>query len=441
MMHVFFRHAGKSAVSGSVGKRIRSSITDLICKDRYQISFGIVLAVCIPIIVRGLFFTDINLTDPNQYNTVTATTLAIVMGYLSFKKIHVFPGITSGGYIATSLTLWFAVLTAFFLFLRLEYTTIQLFAGYIISIFYFTTVHLYFVNRRGIVLGVVPSAATARLPSLRRINWFQLTRADTVSPKLTGVVADLTADHSDEWRNRIAQFVLEGVPVYHVKDAIENLIGQVEIEHLSENMLGSLNPNDIYLTLKGLVDRCAALVGLLFLAPLLVVIAIAIKLDSPGPVLFRQPRVGFRKRSFTVHKFRTMKHGGNGGSDRSGAITRDNDPRITRVGAVLRKYRLDELPQLIDVCRGRMSLIGPRPEALALAEWYEKEIPFYHYRHIIKPGITGWAQVNQGHVFEVSDVTRKLHLDFYYVKNFSFWLDVYIVLKTLRVMMWGHGAR
>ena len=88
-----------------------------------------------------------------------------------------------------------------------------------------------------------------------------------------------------------------------------------------------------------------------------------------------------------------------------------------------------------------MSLIGPRPEAISLAEWYEKEIPFYHYRHIIKPGITGWAQVNQGHVSDVGDVTRKLHLDFYYVKHFSFWLDIYITLKTLRVMMTGHGAK
>ncbi len=398
------------------------------------------LAVCIPILVRGLL-DGVDVTTPNQYNTVIATTLAIIIGYWSFKKIHVFPGIMSGGYIATSLTLWFSVLTAIFLFLRLEYTTIQLLAGYTISVLYFTTIHLYFVNRRGIVLGVVPSEATERLPSIRRIKWAQLVRPDVENAPLNGVVVDLRASHSDEWRNRIAQFALEGVPVYHVKDAIENLIGQVEIEHLSENTLGSLNPNDIYLVVKGIADRIAALICLVAFAPLLTLIAVAIRLDSPGPVLFRQQRVGFRKRVFTVHKFRTMKHEDDSARCRLNAITRDNDPRITRMGAMLRKYRLDELPQLIDVCRGQMSLIGPRPEALALAEWYEKEIPFYHYRHIIKPGITGWAQVNQGHVYEVPEVTRKLHLDFYYVKNFSFWLDVYIVLKTLRVMTRGHGAK
>lgn len=145
-----------------------------------------------------------------------------------------------------------------------------------------------------------------------------------------------------------------------------------------------------------------------------------------------------------VYKFRTMWHAVPDSADRrAGAIMRDRDPCVTNVGRFLRKYRLDELPQLLNVVRGEMSLIGPRPEALPLAERFEKEVPFYHYRHIIKPGITGWAQVNQDHVSGVSDVTRKLHFDFYYVKHFSFWLDVYITLKTLRLMLrgWGLSSR
>jgi lipopolysaccharide/colanic/teichoic acid biosynthesis glycosyltransferase len=170
-----------------------------------------------------------------------------------------------------------------------------------------------------------------------------------------------------------------------------------------------------------------------------------VRWESPGPALFRQERVGYRGKTFTLYKIRTMRTEPAPPADpeasRRAAMTQVGDPRITRLGQFLRRSRLDELPQLLNIVRGEMSLIGPRPEARALSNWYEREIPFYHYRHIIKPGVTGWAQVNQGHVVDVSDTREKLHLDFYYVKNFSFWLDVLIVIRTLRTMTSGFGAR
>ena len=143
-------------------------------------------------------------------------------------------------------------------------------------------------------------------------------------------------------------------------------------------------------------------------------------------------------------KFRTMRErvvGDDDESRRDDAITRTDDDRITRIGKVLRKSRLDELPQMWNVLTGEMSWIGPRPEARALADWYAAEIPFYDYRHIVQPGITGWAQVNQGHVADIEAINTKLRLDFYYVKNMSFWLDVLIALKTLRVVLRGLGAK
>jgi lipopolysaccharide/colanic/teichoic acid biosynthesis glycosyltransferase len=118
-----------------------------------------------------------------------------------------------------------------------------------------------------------------------------------------------------------------------------------------------------------------------------------------------------------------------------------DDKRITRVGRVLRDYRLDELPQIINILRGEMSWIGPRPEAVALAEWYEREVPFYVYRHIVRPGLSGWAQVHQGNVAAVDAARLKLEYDFFYIKHYSFWLDVVIVVKTLRTIFTRFGSR
>jgi lipopolysaccharide/colanic/teichoic acid biosynthesis glycosyltransferase len=122
-------------------------------------------------------------------------------------------------------------------------------------------------------------------------------------------------------------------------------------------------------------------------------------------------------------------------------FTIDGDPRVTRLGAVLRRFRIDELPQIWNIVRGDMSWIGPRPEARALAEWYEDQIPFYSYRHIVRPGISGWAAVNQGNVAEIDAATAKLQYDFYYIKHFSLWLDLLIVAKTVHTVLTGFGAR
>jgi len=126
---------------------------------------------------------------------------------------------------------------------------------------------------------------------------------------------------------------------------------------------------------------------------------------------------------------------------RDSAMTKEGDNRITSIGHFLRHSRIDELPQLVNVLKGEMSWIGPRPEAMILSRWYEQEIPFYRYRHIVRPGITGWAQVSQGHVVEVTDVTSKLYYDFYYIKNYSLWIDILIVIRTIRTMMTGFGAK
>jgi lipopolysaccharide/colanic/teichoic acid biosynthesis glycosyltransferase len=173
------------------------------------------------------------------------------------------------------------------------------------------------------------------------------------------------------------------------------------------------------------------------------VLGILIRLDSPGPAIFRQQRIGYGGKPFSMLKFRTMhdRRRASGGDALRESMTLDGDARITRIGRFLRRSRIDELPQLVNVLLGQMSLIGPRPEAVPLSGWYSREVPFYLYRHIVRPGITGWAQVNQGHVAELSDVNLKLHYDFFYIKNFSFWLDLLITMKTVRIVLTGFGAK
>lgn len=258
------------------------------------------------------------------------------------------------------------------------------------------------------------------------------------------IVGDLHHDHSPEWERMFAKAALLGVPVYHYRQILELETGQVRIDHLSENVLGSLIPNLPYMALKRTIDVVGTLTLLPFMIPPMLIIALVIKLDSKGPFLFTQQRVGFRGEVFKMVKFRTMTDRvveDTTDAKREDSMTKSDDLRITRVGRYLRKVRLDELPQIWNILRGDMSWIGPRPEAISLSEWYENEIPFYSYRHIVRPGITGWAQVNQGHVTNLNDVTAKLRYDFYYVKNISHWLDMLIALKTVRVIIRGFGAK
>ncbi len=299
-------------------------------------------------------------------------------------------------------------------------------------------------RRTSLRIGVLPFGDRARLEKIGGVQWVQVpTPADTLSLQLDAVAADLRSDLPDEWDRHLADLALRGLPVYHVKHLEESLTGRVDLEHLSENSFGSLAPISAFMSIKTFVDWVSALVaGIVLFVPLLGV-GIAIRLTSPGPMFFRQQRIGYKGVPFLVYKFRTMidtpvPQSGDAARE---AMTLPQDARITRLGRFLRFTRIDELPQIINILRGEMSWIGPRPEAEVLSRWYEAEIPFYRYRHIVRPGITGWAQVCQGHVTELGEVRSKLYYDFYYIKNFSPWIDLLIITRTIRTVITGFGSR
>jgi sugar transferase (PEP-CTERM system associated) len=191
---------------------------------------------------------------------------------------------------------------------------------------------------------------------------------------------------------------------------------------------------------KRLLDLSVALFILLLSWPFMLLVALAIWIESRGrgPILFHQVRVGLNGRPFRVHKFRSMSTDAE--ADGVARWATKNDNRITRVGAVIRKTRLDELPQVFNVLRGEMSLVGPRPERPEFVEQLEKEIPFYSERHRVKPGLTGWAQLSYPYGATMEDARHKLEFDLYYVKNASAFLDLIILLETVEVVLWGKGA-
>ncbi|HEY0183731.1 MAG TPA: exopolysaccharide biosynthesis polyprenyl glycosylphosphotransferase [Rhodopila sp.] len=222
----------------------------------------------------------------------------------------------------------------------------------------------------------------------------------------------------------------------------ENYLGRIDLDALTANQL-LLSPGFtgswIAAALKRLCDLTVGIFMLLLLLPLMAVTAVAIKCDSRGPVFYRQQRVGLFGRTFTLFKFRSMSADAEASGDPRWA--QRQDPRITRVGRFIRATRIDELPQLANVIRGEMSLVGPRPERPHFVEQLARAIPFYRQRAYVKPGLTGWAQVNFPYGASVEDAREKLAYDLYYVKHRGFLLDIIILVSTIRVVLSREGAR
>lgn len=187
------------------------------------------------------------------------------------------------------------------------------------------------------------------------------------------------------------------------------------------------------------MDILFASVGVLLVVPFVPVIALLIKLSSPGPVLFKQKRVGERGVEFTLIKFRTMCD--NAEAETGPVWASEDDSRVTRLGRWLRKMRIDELPQLFNVLKGEMSFIGPRPERKEFVDRLSEIVPYYGKRHFIKPGVTGWAQVRYAYGASEEDALEKMRYDLYYIKNYSLTLDIMILLETVKVVLLGRGGR
>jgi sugar transferase (PEP-CTERM system associated) len=235
---------------------------------------------------------------------------------------------------------------------------------------------------------------------------------------------------------------LFGIKVYDIPTHFEKTLGQIRVDYLNAGWLifgDGFNQGAWRTHIKRAFDLLCASVLLLLAAPVMLLAALLIKLESRGPVFYRQERVGVNGRAFDVIKFRSMR--ADAEKDGQPRWAAANDDRITRVGRVLRRLRIDELPQLLNVLKGEMSLVGPRPERPFFVEQLAQEIPYYAVRHSVKPGVTGWAQVRYQYGATVEDSIEKLQYDLYYVKNHSLFLDLLILVETVAVVLTGKGAR
>jgi sugar transferase (PEP-CTERM system associated) len=235
---------------------------------------------------------------------------------------------------------------------------------------------------------------------------------------------------------------LAGVQVTDMPTYFEQSVGQIRLDAVSAGWLifgNGFNQGFVRTTVKRLFDLVSAAALIVLASPLMLITAIAIRLESPGPILYRQERVGLDGKSFDVVKFRSMRTDAE--KDGVPRWASAGDSRVTRVGRVIRKVRVDELPQLFSVLMGKMSLVGPRPERPFFVEKLTQDIPFYAVRHSVKPGVTGWAQVSYQYGASQEDTIAKLQYDLYYVKNHSLFLDLVILFETIGVVLTGKGAQ
>ncbi len=257
------------------------------------------------------------------------------------------------------------------------------------------------------------------------------------------IVVGLTERRSSLPVARLLEMRLSGIRIEDALSTYETAFERISTRELRPSQLifssTELGPNRKRVMLQSVYSMAAALLATLIAAPIMLCVAILVKLTSPGPALIRQQRVGKNDRLFTLYKFRSMV---TNAEAQSGAVwAQRDDPRITPVGRWLRQFRLDELPQLFNVLKGDMSIVGPRPERPEFVVELEQRIPYYRHRHCIKPGITGWAQINHKYGDTIEDTIVKLEYDLYYIKNLAPALDAVIIFRTAKVMLLSRGAR
>jgi len=386
-------------------------------------------------------FSNEKLT-PNLIHSLIACALAYSISCYSLYKLSNFPGSSTLLNLPSVLLMVVAASAIIFTTFRLEYSRTVLTMGAILLPIAIVLQHKLISNKnRNHRYLVMPFGCYQDILS-NQANHYQLLATPDLDQltenEISGVIFSQHEKIPNEWQQLLARAANLEIPIYDVSQVYESLNGKSPLEYLPEPTSNSLKPHWLYRSTKRILESSLIIVSSPLWLPLILIFAVAIKLESKGPAFFIQRRVGQGGKEFNMIKLRSMCQD----SEVAGAqFAGENDPRITRIGKFIRKVRIDEIPQFINVLKGEMALIGPRPEQQAFVEEFEKSIPLYTFRHVVKPGITGWAQVTHGYADDEDSTKEKLAHDFYYVKNLSLWLDIMVIVKTIKTMVSGFGAR
>jgi lipopolysaccharide/colanic/teichoic acid biosynthesis glycosyltransferase len=368
---------------------------------------------------------------------LVVSSITFLLAHLGVTRLlSAYPGGRSMGMIIPQTLVIYALCTVPVLLLRTEVSRYLLGISCILAIIWFQIEYIATEKFHRPKLAIVPGGQAADLLPLPGIDARGLNRPNLEGVRYDAVVADF-ACVAPEWERFLTRCALNRIPVHDARSVYESITGRVRINRMAENDIGSLLPSMLYERLKMVFDWALILLTLPLSLPLALVAIIIVRLESPGPAIYTQTRIGRGNKPFKIYKIRSMRFDKEAPNQFAG----EDDPRITRVGRVLRKYRIDELPQFVNILKGDMSLIGPRPEQPDFVAHFDQELPFYSYRHVVKPGITGWAQVRQGYAADVDQTREKIEHDFYYIKHCSLFLDVFILFLTVKTLLTGFGAR
>jgi lipopolysaccharide/colanic/teichoic acid biosynthesis glycosyltransferase len=398
------------------------------------------------LVLTGLaFFMQVDARGLSDLLPASGMVVAILLPIIFLPlwmilPIYFVPDIKNSGNIILGVTVCFVLLVFWLELNGRNYSLLILSLGYAICLAWARAGYLLFLSGSRWQYGLIDEGVTDDLVSLCKKRGVNLIPVKDLAraKQLDCVVADFQIKHHPDQVRMLADCELQGVHVLSVDRVYEAMAGRVSLTHLAEGMLDDYAIHPVYKIIKRLIDILVVIVSLPIAIPAAALTVALIKYSSPGPVIFRQTRVGQRGEPFQMLKFRSMHLD----SEVDGAqFASKQDPRVTPVGQFIRKFRLDELPQFWNVLKGEMSLIGPRPEQVPFVTKFQQEIPYYGYRHLVKPGITGWAQVTQGYAADVESTTVKLEHDLYYVKHLSLSLDWLIIFKTVKTILTGFGAR
>lgn len=399
---------------------------------------GLLLVTVLPAfaLFSGIIFSGT--VELSLIYSVIASFVAVLLSLLFSSYFAKYPAQQSLYVLSLLLFAIIMIIGLVFFVFRLPYSIYYLALSMALLIIFSFFSHHILQSLSKQIIGYIPIGRINELTHIDDVKWINLQNNEINYQNLNAVVADFSDEKVQKyWAKTLAKISIQGVPVYNSIQAKELLTGRIAISHLYENDLGSLRLSPIYKLSKRLMDIGLVLLSLPIVLPIMLITAIAIKLDSAGNVIFTQQRMGLGGKVFTMYKFRSMSANA---ENQNTVMTQIGDTRITKVGHIIRKLRIDELPQFWNILKGDMSLIGPRPELPNMVEKLEQEIPFYIYRQLVKPGLSGWAQVTQGGD-HVENIAEKLEYDFYYIKNASISLDLLIIIKTIQTILTGFGAR